>query len=73
MTLNLEFAEEVIHLLIDKRGLIVCDDSIEDSIPAYDVVLHEFDHLRCCNCGVGSCLYPLGEVVDCHKYVLMTV
>lgn len=47
--LDLEIFTQIFHHLIVEVRLIVCDDLIEDSIPAYDFLLRKSGHHLLCD------------------------
>ena len=50
-----------------KVGTVVRDNLLQYSKPTNDVVFYELGHMFGLLYGIGSCLYPLGEVVIATK------
>ena len=46
-------------------GTIIRDNLLQHSKLADDVVLYESEHMLGFQYGVGGCLYPLGEIINC--------
>ena len=54
-----------------KVGTIIGDNLLGYPILANDVILYEFSHMLVF--GVGDRFHPLGEVVNCHKDVFVSI
>ena len=65
--LNLELlAQSGDHSVVQVRT-VVSNNSVGDTIPAYEVLLDEASNHILCNKGEGSCFDPLGKVVNGHQ------
>ena len=65
--INLELLAQSGDHSIVQVCTIVGDDSVRDAIPANEVLLDEAGHHILCNGGEGSCLDPLGKVINGHQ------
>ena len=56
-----------------KVGTVVRDNLLQYSKPTNDVVFYELGHMFGLLYGIGSCLYPLGEVVNRNQDILVPI
>ena len=67
----------ILEIILNPLGYevftIVRDDCMRDHISGNDIVPDEFLHCHGCDCLVGNHFHPLGEVVNRHKDIAMTI
>ena len=71
--INLELLAQSGDYSVVQICTIVCDDPVGDTIPAYEVLLDEAGNHILRNIGKGSCLDPLGEIVNSNQDEAMSV
>src|ERR1051325_3395801 len=65
--LDLELRAEFGDHLVVEIGTVICDNPFRSAIPTDKIMLHESSHNILGNRCERGCLYPLGEIVNCHK------
>ena len=65
--LNLELLAQSSDHNVVQICIVVNDDPVRDTIPAYEVLLDEAGNHILCNGGEGSFFDPLGKVINGHQ------